>query len=104
MGRLLRVAPLCYEPPVSAAVPKAVGLSPYPYYFLERTKTTVAKTEILKFRVTPEEKEIIVRKALSSYKLVSRYLSKAIEYVNVCIKNIPSMKVAESEQKKLNSF
>ena len=34
----------------------------------------MAKTEILKFRVTPEEKEIIVRKALSSYKLVSRYL------------------------------
>ena len=29
---------------------------------------------------------------------------KAIEYVNVCIKNIPSMKVAESEQKKLNSL
>lgn len=34
----------------------------------------MAKTEILKFRVTPEEKEIIVRKALSSYKLVSCYL------------------------------
>ena len=34
----------------------------------------MAKTEILKFRVTPEEKEIIVRKALSSYKLVSSYL------------------------------
>ena len=32
------------------------------------------KTEILKFRVTPEEKEIITRKALSSYRLVSRYL------------------------------
>ena len=32
------------------------------------------KTEILKFRVTPEEKEIITRKALSSYRLISRYL------------------------------
>lgn len=32
------------------------------------------KTEILKFRVTPEEKEIITRKALSSYRLVSQYL------------------------------
>ena len=34
----------------------------------------MVKTEILKFRVTPEEKEIIVRKVLSSYKLVSCYL------------------------------
>lgn len=34
----------------------------------------MAKTEILKFRVTPEEKRIIIRKALSSYKLVSHYL------------------------------
>lgn len=34
----------------------------------------MAKTEILKFRVTPEEKGIIIRKALSSYKLVSSYL------------------------------
>ena len=32
------------------------------------------KTEILKFRVTPEEKEIITRKALSSYRLLSKYL------------------------------
>ena len=32
------------------------------------------KTEILKFRVTPEEKEIITRKALSAYRLISRYL------------------------------
>ena len=32
------------------------------------------KTEILKFRVTPEEKEIITHKALSSYRLVSQYL------------------------------
>lgn len=34
----------------------------------------MTKTEILKFRVTPEEKEIITQKALSSYRLVSRYL------------------------------
>ena len=32
------------------------------------------RTEILKFRVTPEEKEIITNKALSSYRLVSQYL------------------------------
>ena len=32
------------------------------------------KTEILKLRVTPEEKEIITHKALSSYRLVSQYL------------------------------
>ena len=32
------------------------------------------KTEILKFRVTLEEKEIITRKALSSYRLLSKYL------------------------------
>ena len=32
------------------------------------------RTEILKFRVTPEEKEIIINKALSSYRLVSQYL------------------------------
>ena len=32
------------------------------------------RTEILKFRVTPEEKEIITCKALSSYRLLSRYL------------------------------
>ena len=33
-----------------------------------------SKTEILKFRVTPEEKEIITHKALSSYRLLSMYL------------------------------
>ena len=33
-----------------------------------------AKTEILKFRVTPKEKEIINRKALSCNKTVSMYL------------------------------
>lgn len=32
------------------------------------------KTEILKFRVTPEEKKIIEYKALSSYRLLSMYL------------------------------
>lgn len=32
------------------------------------------KSKILKFRVTPEEKEIIDNKALSSYRLVSCYL------------------------------
>ncbi len=32
------------------------------------------KSKILKFRVTPEEKEIIEHKALSSYRLVSVYL------------------------------
>ena len=32
------------------------------------------KSKILKFRVTPEEKEIINNKALSSYRLVSCYL------------------------------
>lgn len=32
------------------------------------------KSKILKFRVTPEEKEIIEHKALSSYRLVSCYL------------------------------
>ena len=34
----------------------------------------MTKTELLKFRVTPEEKEIITHKALSSYRLVSQYL------------------------------
>ena len=34
----------------------------------------MTKTEILKFRATPEEKEIITHKALSSYRLVSQYL------------------------------
>lgn len=47
---------------------------PIPLYFLERTVTMTTKTEILKFRVTPEEKEIITHKALSSYRLVSQYL------------------------------
>ena len=32
------------------------------------------KSEILKFRVAPEEKEIMTHKALSSYRLVSQYL------------------------------
>ena len=59
---------------LSAAASKAVGLSPYPYKFLERTVTMTTKTEILKFRVTPEEKEIITHKALSSYRIVSQYL------------------------------
>ena len=62
------------RPPISAAAPKAVGLSPYPYKISERTVTMMTKTEILKFRVTPEEKEIITHKALSSYRLVSQYL------------------------------
>lgn len=34
----------------------------------------MTKTEILKFRVTPEEKQIITHKALSSYRLISQYL------------------------------
>ena len=34
----------------------------------------MTKTEILKFRVTPEEKQIITHKALSSYRHVSQYL------------------------------
>ena len=65
---------LCVTTTLLAAAPKAVGLSPYPYKFLERTVTMTTKTEILKFRVTPEEKEIITHKALSSYRLVSQYL------------------------------
>ena len=65
---------LCVTTTLSAAASKAVGLSPYPYKFLERTVTMMTKTEILKFRVTPEEKEIITHKALSSYRLVSQYL------------------------------
>ena len=32
------------------------------------------KTEILKFRVTPEEKEILEEKAYGSYRTMSRYL------------------------------
>ena len=32
------------------------------------------RSEILTFRVTPEEKELIETKALSSYRLVSMYL------------------------------
>lgn len=53
---------------------KAVGLSPYPYKSYERKYDMKTKTEILKFRVTPEEKEIIEHKALSSYRLLSMYL------------------------------
>ena len=34
----------------------------------------MTKTEILKIRVTTEEKQIITHKALSSYRLVSQYL------------------------------
>ena len=34
----------------------------------------MAKTEILKFRVTPEEKEILEEKAYGSYRTMSRYL------------------------------
>lgn len=33
-----------------------------------------SKSEILSFRVTPEEKALIEQKALSSYKIVSMYL------------------------------
>ena len=65
---------LCVTTTLLAAASKAVGLSPYPYKFSERTVTIMTKTEILKFRVTPEEKEIITHKALSSYRLVSQYL------------------------------
>ena len=32
------------------------------------------RTKILKFRVPPEEKELIIHTALSSYRLVSQYL------------------------------
>lgn len=66
------------RPPISAADSSAVGLSPYPYKILERTVTTMTKTEILKFRVTPEEKEIITHKALFSYRLVSQYLRDCV--------------------------
>lgn len=46
-----------------------------------------AKTEVLKFRVTPKEKEIITEKALSSYRTLSIYLrdcalDKKINVVN----------------------
>ena len=34
----------------------------------------MAKTEIIKFRVTPEEKEILEEKAYGSYRTMSRYL------------------------------
>lgn len=45
------------------------------------------KTEVLKFRVTPKEKEIITEKALSSYRTLSTYLrdcalDKKINVVN----------------------
>lgn len=65
---------LCVTTAFLAATSKAVGLSPYPYKILERTVTMNTRTEILKFRVTPKEKEIITHKALSSYRLVSQYL------------------------------
>ena len=74
--------------------PNACGLSPHPYakaqfHFKERnrmeqekktetiektSRTDKAKTEILRFRVTPEERERIERKAYGSYRTVSRYL------------------------------
>ncbi|MEG2634140.1 MAG: MobC family plasmid mobilization relaxosome protein [Oscillospiraceae bacterium] len=38
------------------------------------TKTPTAMTEILKFRVTPEQKKLIEHKALSSYSMTSEYL------------------------------
>lgn len=38
------------------------------------SKTPSAMTEILKFRVTPEQKKLIEHKALSSYRLTSEYL------------------------------
>lgn len=34
----------------------------------------MSKTEIIKFRVTPEEKEILEEKAYGSYRTMSRYL------------------------------
>lgn len=65
---------LCVTPTDFGGRAKAVGLSPYPYKSYERKYDMEIKTEILKFRVTPEEKEIITRKALSSYRLISMYL------------------------------
>ena len=73
VGRLLRVSPLCYGHLIGGRT-KGGRAKPIPLYFLERTVTMMTKTEILKFRVTPEEKEIITHKALSSYRLVSQYL------------------------------
>lgn len=65
---------LCVTPAGFGDRTKAVGLSPYPYKNNERKYEMKTKTEILKFRVTPEEKEIICYKALSSYRLLSMYL------------------------------
>lgn len=54
------------------------GLSPAPLkkriFGKERFMNQNNRTEILSFRVTPEEKETIAEKALSSYRLVSMYL------------------------------
>ena len=74
MGAVYCKFRLCVMPTGFGGRTKAVGLSPYPYKTNERRIEVNAKTEILKFRVTPEEKEIITRKALSSYKLLSMYL------------------------------
>lgn len=65
---------LCVTPAGFGDRTKAVGLSPYPYKNYERKYEMKSKTEILKFRVTPEEKKIIEHKALSSYRLLSMYL------------------------------
>lgn len=39
-----------------------------------RNEKRTAMSEVLKFRVTPEQKKLIEHKALSSYRLVSMYL------------------------------
>lgn len=40
----------------------------------KKVKPTDGKTEIMKFRVTPEQKSVIEEKALSSYRVISAYL------------------------------
>lgn len=79
---LLRVSHLCY----AKANTMQLGLAQTPH-FKERSKKLSAKIEILKFRVSPKEKEIITNKARSCNKTVSMYLrdcalEKEIKIVN----------------------
>ncbi|MBO5009895.1 MAG: hypothetical protein J6D20_04265 [Clostridia bacterium] len=47
----------------------------------------MSKTEIIKFRVTPEEKEILEEKAYGSYRTMSRYLRDCVLEKEIVIIN-----------------
>ena len=69
---------------------------------IEKTSSAVkVKSEILRFRVTPEERSRIEHKALSSYRSLSRYLRDCSLGKEITV--IPGVDVLVSELRRLGN-